>query len=146
MNANTNINSQFTLTPLTTAIEFQPTKPEFLRLPKPGQHCRITGMKRGFLNLLILPCKENDFKPPVKSYVLRRRGNLKGVRLIDYDSLVGYIRNHVEPRYEELQPRSSGSISLRSQPTRACKSEDALPGRASKWTAAGDMPKSENVQ
>ena len=38
---------------------------EFLRLPPPGQQCPVTGLKRSAINMLVLPCKENDFKPPV---------------------------------------------------------------------------------
>jgi hypothetical protein len=69
-------------------------KPEFLRLPPPGQQCAFTGMSRSGLNDLILPTPENDFKPPVKSFCLRKRGARTGIRLIDYDSLISYIRGH----------------------------------------------------
>lgn len=85
--------------PFTTApIEVPPLveagtiRPEFLRLPKPGQLCAHTGLTRSALNALILPMPENDFKPPVRSFTLRRRGAAKGIRLIDYESLREYIR------------------------------------------------------
>lgn len=74
---------------------------EFLRLPPSGQKCPVTGLTRGYLNLLVLPCRENDFKPPVRSFTLRRKGRAKGVRLIDRGDLVRYIREHVEPQFEE---------------------------------------------
>jgi hypothetical protein len=43
------------------------------------------------MNQLVLPCKENDFKPPVESKVLRKRGTIRGTRLIVFDSLMEYL-------------------------------------------------------
>jgi hypothetical protein len=79
---------------------------EFLRLPPPGQKCPITGLKRGYLNLLILPCRDNDYKPPVRSFCLRRKGSAKGVRLIDKADLIRFIWECVEPAYSG-SPRNS---------------------------------------
>ena len=67
-------------------------KPEFVRLPKGGTRCPYTGLSRSKLNQLVLPCKENDFKPPVESKVLRSRGTIRGTRLIVFDSLINYLR------------------------------------------------------
>ena len=67
---------------------------EFLRLPQPGQRCAHTGLSRSYLNDLILPTAANDHKPPVRSFVLRKRGAQTGVRLIDAASLFDYIRRH----------------------------------------------------
>ena len=72
------------------------SRAEFIRLPHPGQRCPLTSMSRSALNGLILSTPENDFKPPVKSFVIRKRGARTGIRLIDYDSLVSFIRSHVE--------------------------------------------------
>src|ERR1700758_3546741 len=72
-------------------------RPEFIRLPKPGQHDPWTGLSRSTLNLLVLPCRENDYRPPVRSCTLRRKGTTKGVRLIDLQSLLNYVNAHVEP-------------------------------------------------
>src|SRR5258706_6295471 len=69
-------------------------RPEFLRLPQPGLRCPWTGMTRSALNALILPTADNDFKPPVRSFVLRRRGARTGIRLIDAAKLFSYIRSH----------------------------------------------------
>ena len=66
-------------------------KPEFIRLPKSGNRCPHTGLSRSKLNQLVLPCKENDFKPPVESKVLRKRGIIRGTRLIVFDSLMEYL-------------------------------------------------------
>jgi hypothetical protein len=67
------------------------TIPEFIRLPKPGKLCPLTGLSRSKLNELILPVASNDFRPLVKSVSLRKRGQIKAVRLISYDSLRAYL-------------------------------------------------------
>jgi len=67
-----------------------------MRLPPPGQQDPVFGLKRSYLNLLILPCRENGFRPPVKSIVLRRNRSRKGVRLIEIASLRAYILQHAE--------------------------------------------------
>ena len=65
--------------------------PEFIRLPKPGRLCPRTGLTRSALNELVLPTVRNEYRPPVKSFCLRQRGARKGIRLVDYASLRGYI-------------------------------------------------------
>lgn len=70
--------------------------PEFIRLPAPGSACPWTGLKRTALNQLVLPCVENEFKPLVRSFVLRKRGQRTGIRLIDFESLVTHIRSQGE--------------------------------------------------
>lgn len=69
--------------------------PEFIRLPKSGQKCPYTGLSRSALNAIILPSEE-DPTPPVKSRVLRKRGNVRGIRLINFDSLMNYINSFDE--------------------------------------------------
>lgn len=73
---------------------------EFIRLPPPGQKCPITGLTRSYLNLLVLPSEHNGFKPPVRSFTLRRKGCARGVRLVDRADLIRYIREHVEPSFK----------------------------------------------
>jgi hypothetical protein len=65
--------------------------PEFLRLPRTGTLCPFTGLTRSKLNELVLPCPQNDHKPPVKSVCLRQRGAVKGIRLIVFKSLMDYL-------------------------------------------------------
>jgi hypothetical protein len=74
-----------------TAASLETTKPEWLRLPAPGARCRFTGLSRSTLNELTIPGPTNDGSPPVKSVVLRKRGALRGIRLISYDSLMRYL-------------------------------------------------------
>ena len=77
-------------TPLVVAPS-EATKPEWVRLPAPGNRCRFTGLSRSTLNELAIAGPANDGVPPVKSVVLRKRGALRGIRLISYDSLMGYL-------------------------------------------------------
>jgi hypothetical protein len=65
--------------------------PEFIRLPKTGTLCPFSGLTRSKMNELVLPCPQNDHKPPVKSVVLRQKGAIKGVRLIVFKSLMDYL-------------------------------------------------------
>lgn len=68
-----------------------PPKPEWIRLPAPGHRCPYTGLSRSTLNELTIPGPANGNKPPVKSVVLRKRGAVRGIRLINYDSLMQYL-------------------------------------------------------
>jgi hypothetical protein len=86
-----------TTAPVEVPPQGQPlTRPEFLRLPKPGHLCPLTGLNRSAINELILATPRNGHKPPVRSFVLRQKGAKTGIRLVDYDSLTGYIRGHVD--------------------------------------------------
>jgi hypothetical protein len=81
--------------PLKLAVAVK-TEAEFMRLPQPGQHDPIFGLKRSYMNLLVLPCRDNAYRPPVKSILLRRKGTRKGVRLIEIASLRAYIRQQMD--------------------------------------------------
>src|SRR4051812_18417915 len=84
-------------------------RPEFIRLPKSGTADPWTSLSRSTLNLLVLPCKENGHRPPVRSCTLRKRGNTKGVRLIDFQSLLDHINSTVEPAYISAKPKQDSS-------------------------------------
>ena len=79
------------LTPPPAAALSEAIKPEWLRLPAPGARCRFTGLSRSTLNELTIPGPATDGVPPVKSVVLRKRGATRGIRLINYDSLMSYL-------------------------------------------------------
>ena len=66
-------------------------KPEFIRLPLPGKRCAYTGLSRTTLNELTIDSEANGYSAPVKSHVLRKRGAVRGIRLINFDSLMGYL-------------------------------------------------------
>ena len=82
--------------PAAAANVAEPILPEWIRLPKPGTLCAWTGLSRAKLNELILPNSANNFKPPVRSICLRKRGATRGTRLILRESLMDYLRNHLE--------------------------------------------------
>jgi hypothetical protein len=88
----------FTTNPLSVAAALN-VPPEFMRLPRASQRDPVFGLSRSFINELILPCPENDHRPPVRSVVLRRRGARTGVRLVDIDSLRAYLNKNVEPTF-----------------------------------------------
>lgn len=77
--------------------------PEFLRLPRGGTLCPITGLSRSALNSLIL-----GPRPAVRSVSLRRAGALRGIRLIPTAELLNYLRQQLE---EAQQERPDGSVS-----------------------------------
>ncbi len=74
----------------TTMQNAQSSTPEFIRLP--AQRCPFTGLSRSTLNNLILPTVHNRNQPPVRSHVLRQPGRSRGIRLIDFSSLIAFIR------------------------------------------------------
>jgi len=98
-----------TTKPVTVAEQHPVVRPEFIRLPKPGTCDPWTSLSRSTLNLLVLPCRENDYGPPVRSCTLRRKGTAKGVRLIDLQSLLDYINAHVEPGCVADEPQESNA-------------------------------------
>ena len=69
-----------------------PVKPEWIRLPAPVSRCRYTGLSRSTINELATPCEANGYNPPVQSVVVRKRGAIRGIRLVHYDSLMAYLR------------------------------------------------------
>jgi hypothetical protein len=64
---------------------------KYIRLPKLGQRCVITGLSRAKLYELILPNDRNGFRPPVASQCLRKKGAQRGIRLILLESLMQYL-------------------------------------------------------
>lgn len=96
--------------PLRFAVSVK-TEAEFMRLPKNGEHDPIFALKRSFLNALVLPCPENNWRPPVKSIVLRRKRARKGVRLIEIASLRAWIREQVQVETQrQLRERVQTSV------------------------------------
>ena len=71
-------------------------QPEFIRLPKAGQRCPLTGLSRSAMNELVLASEGNGFKPPVRSVSLRKPGNVRGIRLIVTKNLLSYLYAQAE--------------------------------------------------
>jgi hypothetical protein len=65
------------------------TPPIFIRLPHGSDHCAFTGLTRGHLHDLVVPCARNGFQPAVASYLVGT-GRRK-VRLICVESLQGHL-------------------------------------------------------
>lgn len=64
-------------------------RPEYIRLPKQGQPCPWTGLGRSKLWEILQTGR-------VRSICLRKPGALKGARLINLESLLGYLRSMEE--------------------------------------------------
>lgn len=60
--------------------------PEWIRLPRPGEHEQRTGLTRSVIGRL---CAEGK----VKSITLRERNKVRGCRLVSLPSLLAYLRH-----------------------------------------------------
>lgn len=74
--------------------QIQIVRPEWLRLPKPGQRCPVSGLCRSYLHTLVRDGK-------VQTVSIRERGRKTGIRLISYDSLMAFIAKQAEPAKKE---------------------------------------------
>lgn len=63
----------------------------WLRLPRAGQRCPVSGLSRSGLVELVRPCERNDYRPQVAARHLRRKGTQRGVVLIEVASLRAYL-------------------------------------------------------
>ena len=71
-------------------------RPEWLRLPKPGHRCPVSGLCRSYLHTLVRDGK-------VQTVSIRERGRKTGIRLIGYDSLMAFIAKQAEPAEQAKQ-------------------------------------------
>jgi hypothetical protein len=60
------------------------TLPAYVRMPQPGNACPITGLRRGALYELARAGK-------VKTATIRRKGSMRGIRLVQVESLLAYV-------------------------------------------------------
>jgi hypothetical protein len=65
--------------------------PVTFRLPPIGQKDIHFGLCRTWWNQRILPSASNGYSPEIKSIVDRKPGKVRGVRLILYESALGYF-------------------------------------------------------
>lgn len=80
-------------TQISNAGESLGFSPITIRLPKSGTRCQYTNTTRSCLNALILPTAANNYRPPVRSIVIKSsKHSTRGVRLIVLESL----RSHLE--------------------------------------------------
>ena len=85
-------------------------RPEWIRLPQPSRRCPHTGLSRSTLNELTIPGPANDNRPPVKSVVLKKRGAMRGIRLISYDSLMAYLESLSDKNNVPSSKKKKGDI------------------------------------
>ena len=86
---------QLTTANVEVSVSGEHSAPEFIRIPKSGP-CPHTGLCRSTMYGLLIPTEENGHTPPVKSVSLRKRGQVKGTRLVVYQSLIDYLHGQVE--------------------------------------------------
>jgi hypothetical protein len=67
--------------------------PAFIRVPRSGSRCPISNLTRTAIDKLTRAQPDNDFRPPVKSRVLKARGATRGVRLVEVQSLLNYLED-----------------------------------------------------
>jgi hypothetical protein len=70
----------------------QTQTPDFVRMPSPGEVDPRTGLNRTIFDLLVRPQPRNNFKPPVKSRLLKQHGQ-RLIRLVDYQSLLDFLHS-----------------------------------------------------
>lgn len=68
-------------------------RPEFVRLPRAGTRCPYSNLSRAALNALILGAN-----PPVKSFVLRKKWAVRGIRMIYLESLLEHLHKLMEQK------------------------------------------------
>jgi hypothetical protein len=74
-------------------IQITEIRPEWINLPRSGELCPYSGLKRRALDFLTRPQESNNFNPPVKSRVITQTGIGNWRRMINYRSLMEYIEN-----------------------------------------------------
>lgn len=72
-------------TKLELEVGYQP--PVYIRLPTCGVRDPYFGLTRTALDQLTRPQPFNNFRPPVKSKILKMAGAKSGIKLIDFASL-----------------------------------------------------------
>ena len=77
--------------------QLDPSTSSWIRLPKAGTRCPVSGFSRTGLVELVHPSPKNDFAPPVSARVVKRKGTQRGVLLISKESLLSFIAAQPAP-------------------------------------------------
>ncbi len=72
-------------------VQEAPSRPDWIRLPRNGTVCPHSGLNRSAMDKLVRAQAINDFRPPVKSKVLKLAGDKRGIVLINYRSLLDFL-------------------------------------------------------
>ncbi len=78
------------------------TGPVTFRLPPDGERDAYFGCARTFWNQRVLPSAANNFKPPIKSVVVKTTGVKRGIRLIVYASAKAYFDALIAEQSQEV--------------------------------------------
>jgi hypothetical protein len=73
----------------------------WLRLPRPGTRCPVSGLSRTSLTELATPCARNGFRPLVQARTLKRKNAARGILLINRESLLQYLAGLPTPGSEQ---------------------------------------------
>ena len=73
----------------------------WIRLPRAGTKCEVSGLSRSTLAELVRPCERNGFRPPVEARMLRRKGSSRGVLLINRAALLEFLNELPAPERAE---------------------------------------------
>lgn len=65
--------------------------PPFIRLPKRNKFCPYTGLSRSSITHLVVPCRRNDFKPPVEAVPSKQPNSKRGIWLIPSERLFRFL-------------------------------------------------------
>lgn len=89
---------------------------QWIRLPRPGNRCPLTGLSRSTLAELVRPCERNDYAPPVESRLLKRKHAARGVLLINRASLLAFIEGQPAPTRAEASDDASDRAVIAAAP------------------------------
>jgi len=89
---------------------------QWIRLPRPGNRCPLTGLSRSTLAELVRPCERNAYAPPVESRLLKRKHAARGVLLINRASLLAFIEGQPAPTRAEATENASDRAALAAPP------------------------------
>lgn len=65
--------------------------PVWLRYPKPPARCPVTNASRSTLYEWTVACAANNYRPYVRSVVIKKPGAVRGIRLIHRQSLLDFL-------------------------------------------------------
>jgi|ERR1017187_1184712 hypothetical protein len=95
---------------VTSAPHLEGGRPVFdstwIRLPRAGTRCPVSGLSRSTLAELTRPCERNEYRPPVEARVLKRRGSVRGVLLISRTGLLRYLNELPAPARAAQEPKA----------------------------------------
>jgi len=79
----------------------------WIRLPRAGTRCPVSGLSRSTLAELTRPCERNDYHPPVEARMLKRKGSARGVLLVSRAALLKYLNGLPAP---EAAPKAEDAL------------------------------------